>query len=399
MPDAVLVVNSGSSSIKLALFDIASDGEPRLLCRGSLDEHEVEPRLTIKETDGAILYDRHRKVADRHGEELLLDALNWVDGYLASDDLIAVGHRVVHGGLAFATPVRLTGSIVNELEKLTLMAPLHQPRCLSPIRAIMTERPELPQVACFDTAFHHSLPASATRFAIPRQIHDTGIRRYGFHGLSFEFIAGRLQELSPSAGEKRCVVAHLGSGASLCAMRDGASIDTTMGFTPLDGLVMATRCGAIDPGVLLYLQQQRGMSATDLEDLLYRDSGLLGVSGLSGDIRALLASESPYASEAIDLFVDSIARQSAMMVNSLHGLDCLIFTGGIGEHAQEIRRRVCEQLSWLGLALDADANKAGSACISTRDSSIEIRIIPTNEELVIARHCVRNLAECGSDSA
>jgi acetate kinase len=399
MPDAVLVVNSGSSSIKLALFDIASDGGPRLLCRGSLDEHEVEPRLTIKETDGAILYDRHRKVADGHGEELLLDALNWVDGYLASDDLIAVGHRVVHGGLAFATPVRLTGSIVNELEKLTPMAPLHQPRCLSPIRAIMTERPELPQVACFDTAFHHSLPASATRFAIPRQLHDVGIRRYGFHGLSFEFIAERFLELSPSPDEKRCVVAHLGSGASLCAMRDGSSIDTTMGFTPLDGLVMATRCGAIDPGVLLYLQQQRGMSATDLENLLYRESGLLGVSGLSGDMRALLASESPYASEAIDLFVDSIARQSAMMVNSLHGLDCLIFTGGIGEHAQEIRRRVCEQLSWLGLALDSDANDAGSACISTRHSSVEIRIIPTNEELVIARYCVRNLADGLSDSA
>jgi acetate kinase len=399
MPDAVLVVNSGSSSIKLALFDIASDGGPRLLCRGSLDEHEVEPRLTIKETDGAILYDRHRKVADGHGEELLLDALNWVDGYLASDDLIAVGHRVVHGGLAFATPVRLTGSIVNELEKLTPMAPLHQPRCLSPIRAIMTERPELPQVACFDTAFHHSLPASATRFAIPRQLHDVGIRRYGFHGLSFEFIAERFLELSPSPDEKRCVVAHLGSGASLCAMRDGSSIDTTMGFTPLDGLVMATRCGAIDPGVLLYLQQQRGMSATDLENLLYRESGLLGVSGLSGDMRALLASESPYASEAIDLFVDSIARQSAMMVNSLHGLDCLIFTGGIGEHAQEIRRRVCEQLSWLGLALDSDENDAGSACISTRHSSVEIRIIPTNEELVIARYCVRNLADGLSDSA
>ncbi|WNV11906.1 acetate/propionate family kinase [Tardiphaga sp. 709] len=399
MPDAVLVVNSGSSSIKLALFEIASDREPRLLCRGSLDEHDAEPRLTIKVTDGAVLYDQHRKVADGHGEELLLDALNWVDGYLASDDLIAVGHRVVHGGLAFAAPVRLTGSIVNKLAKLTPMAPVHQPRCLSPIRAIMTERPELPQIACFDTAFHHSLPASATRFAIPRQLHDTGIRRYGFHGLSFEFIAGRLQELSPSAAEKRCVIAHLGSGASLCAMRGGASIDTTMGFTPLDGLVMATRCGAIDPGVLLYLQQELGMSATDLENLLYRESGLLGVSGLSGDMRALLASKDPHASEAIDLFVTSIARESAMMVNSLHGLDCLIFTGGVGEHAQEIRRRVCERMSWLGLTLDTDANDAGSACISTWDSSVEIRIIPTNEELVIARYCVRNLADSISDPA
>lgn len=399
MPDAVLVVNSGSSSIKLALFDIGSDCEPRLLCRGSLDEHDAEPHLTIKETDGAILYDRHRKGADGHGEELLLDALNWIDGYLASDDLLAVGHRVVHGGLAYVAPVRLTESIVNALAKLTPMAPLHQPRCLAPIRAIMSERPELPQIACFDTAFHHALPASATRFAIPRQLHDAGIRRYGFHGLSFEFIAGRLRLLSPSFANKRCVVAHLGSGASLCAMRDGASIDTTMGFTPLDGLVMATRCGAIDPGVLLYLQNERGLSATDLENMLYRESGLFGLSGLSGDMRALLASSDPHAAEAVELFVASVAGQTAMMVNRLGGLDCLIFTGGIGEHAKEIRRRVCDQLSWLGIAIDLDANDAEAACISTSDSRIEAMIIATNEEWVIAGHCVANLAHDGSDSS
>ncbi|MET0906372.1 MAG: acetate/propionate family kinase [Tardiphaga sp.] len=391
MPDAVLVVNSGSSSIKLGLFDVEADGEPRLLCRGNLNEHDTQPRLTIADTDGTILYDQQRDIADGHGEDLLRDALTWIDGYLASDDLIAVGHRVVHGGPAYAAPIRVTEAIVDALAELTPMAPLHQPRCLAPIRVIMAERPELPQIACFDTAFHHALPDAATRFAIPRKLHDAGIRRYGFHGLSFEFIAGQLQQLSPSRANKRCVVAHLGSGASLCAMRDGASIDTTMGFTPLDGLVMATRCGAIDPGVLLYLQQQRGLSVTDLENMLYRESGLLGVSGLSGDMRVLMDSDNPHAAEAVELFVSSVARETAMMVNSLGGLDCLIFTGGIGEHAKNIRRRVCERLNWLGLAIDNDANDAGSACISTSDSRVEIRIIPTSEEWVIARHCVRSL--------
>lgn len=392
MSDAILVVNSGSSSIKLALFDIIPDNEPKLLCRGILDEHDAEPHLTIKDTKGNTLYDQHRQVAGGHGGALLLDALDWVDGYLTDGHLAAVGHRIVHGGMEFAAPIRLTGSVIDALQELTPMAPLHQPRCLSPIRAIMTERPELPQVGCFDTAFHHSLPPSTTRFAIPRSLHDSGIRRYGFHGLSFEFIAERLRDLSPSFAGKRCVVAHLGSGASLCAMRDGASADTTMGLTPLDGLMMATRCGAIDPGVLLYLQQARGLSAADVENLLYRESGLLGVSGLSGDMRTLLASKDPRAAEAIDLFGASIAREAAIMANSLGGMDCLVFTGGIGEHAKEIRENVCQRLSWLGLHMDRVANDAGSECISTPDSKIEARTIPTNEEVVIARHCMKTLA-------
>jgi len=392
MSDAILVVNSGSSSIKLALFDIIPDNEAKLLCRGILDEHDAEPHLTIRDTKGNTLYDQHRQVAGGHGDALLLDALDWVDGYLTDGHLAAVGHRIVHGGMEFAAPIRLTGSVIDALQELTPMAPLHQPRCLSPIRAIMTERPELPQVGCFDTAFHHSLPSSTTRFAIPRSLHDSGIRRYGFHGLSFEFIAGQLKDMSPSLAGKRSVVAHLGSGASLCAMRDGVSVDTTMGLTPLDGLMMATRCGAIDPGVLLYLQQARGLSAADVENLLYRESGLLGVSGLSGDMRTLLASKGPSAAEAIDLFGASIAREAAIMVNSLGGLDCLVFTGGIGEHAKEIRENVCQRLSWLGLHMDRGANYAGSECISMSDSKIEVRTIPTNEEVVIARHCMKTLA-------
>lgn len=392
MSDAILVVNSGSSSIKLALFDVVPDNEPKLLCRGILDEHDAEPRLTIKDTKGNTLYGQHRQMAGSHGEALLLDALNWVDDYLGGDDLVAVGHRIVHGGMEFAAPIRLTGSVIDSLQELTPMAPLHQPRCLSPIRAVMTERPELLQVGCFDTAFHHGLPSSTTRLAIPRSLHDSGIRRYGFHGLSFEFIAGRLKDVSPSLVGKRSVVAHLGSGASLCAIRDGASVDTTMGLTPLDGLMMATRCGAIDPGVLLYLQQARGLSAAAVENLLYRESGLLGVSGLSGDMRTLLASKDSHAAEAIDLFGASTAREVAIMANSLGGLDCLVFTGGIGEHAREVRENVCQRLSWLGLHMDKAANDAGFECISMPDSKIEVRIIPTNEEVVIARHCAKLLA-------
>lgn len=389
MSDAILVLNAGSSSIKVALFDLGSGGEPALLCKGLLDEHG-EPRLVIKDGAGAVLFDRHR--TSTSGEDGLFgDVLSWVDGYLASDELVAVGHRIVHGGPQFVHPVPLTGEVMEALHALTPLAPLHQERCLTPARTIGTLRPELPQIACFDTAFHHDLPPLARHFAIPRRFEAQGIRRYGFHGLSYEFIARSLAQLSPELAGRRTVVAHLGSGASLCAMRDGVSIDTTMGLTPLDGLMMATRCGAIDPGVLLYLQKE-GMSADEITHLLYEQSGLLGVSGLSSDMRALLASDDLRAADAVDLFAFSVAREVAAMANSLGGLECLVFTGGIGEHSSEIRERVCIRLGWLGIDLESAANKSGRALISTGDSKIDVRVIQTDEEGMIARHCAQLVA-------
>lgn len=386
MSDAILVLNAGSSSIKVALFEVSAQGDPTLLCKGSLDEHGVEPRLLIKDDKGEVQLDCSRKTNEDDG--LVGDILNWVDGYLASDDLLAVGHRIVHGGPKFVGPARLTNDVIDALQKLAPLAPLHQTSCLEPARTVSAFRPDLLQVGCFDTAFHHDLPKIIRSFAIPRHFEASGIRRYGFHGLSYEFIATSLLQISPSFAGKRTVVAHLGSGASLCAMRDGVSVDTTMGFTPLDGLMMGTRCGAIDPGVLLYLQQQ-GKSADELIHLLYEKSGLLGVSGLSADMRTLLASVDPNAAEAIDLFTFRIAREIAAMANSLGGLECLVFTGGIGEHSSEIREKVCARLKWLGVELESNANQGNCSNISTTDSRIDVRVIRTNEEAVIARHCVQ----------
>ena len=396
MPDAILVLNAGSSSIKFGLFEMPTDSEPVLLCKGLLDEHDAEPRLTIKGAAGNPLHDTHRGAADQDDQTLLVDILNWVDAYLASDDLVAVGHRVVHGGEDFVAPAEIDDHVLQALRDLTPLAPLHQPRCLSPIRAIRSARPKLLQIACFDTAFHHGLPPTVSRFAIPRSFDESGIRRYGFHGLSFEFIARRLRDISPALAGKRTVVAHLGNGASLCAMRDGASIDTTMGLTPLDGLMMGTRCGAIDPGVLLYLQQTRGMSVGEVEHLLYQESGLLGVSGLSGDMRVLLASTDPRAAEAVDLFTFRVAREIAAMANSLAGFECLVFTGGIGEHAREVRQNVCQRLQWLGVAIDQAANDRSDLCINTAHSRVDVRVISTNEEAMIARNCQTVLNEQSS---
>ena len=393
MTDAILILNAGSSSIKFGLFEMPTDSEPVLLCKGLLDEHDAEPRLTVKDAAGNLLHDTHRGAADKDDETLLVDILNWVDAYLASDDLVAFGHRVVHGGEDFVAPAQIDDHVLQALHDLTPLAPLLQPRCLSPIRAIRSLRPELPQIACFDTAFHHGLPATVSRFAIPRRFDESGIRRYGFHGLSFEFIARRLRDISPALARKRTVVAHLGNGASLCAMHDGASIDTTMGLTPLDGLMMGTRCGAIDPGVLLYLQQTRGMSVGEVEHLLYQESGLLGVSGLSGDMRVLLASADPRAAEAVDLFTFRVAREIAAMANSLAGFECLVFTGGIGEHAREVRQNVCQRLQWLGVAIDQAANDRSDPCINTARSRVDVRVIPTNEEAIIACNCQTVLNE------
>ncbi len=391
MSDAILVLNSGSSSIKFGLFDISS-AEPDLLCKGLLDEHDVQPRLTAMDASGNKLFEKRPDAADNDGKALLIDILDWIDRYLAGSSLLAVGHRVVHGGRDFAGPVEVTDATIGALAALTPLAPLHQPRCLSPIRTIKSLRPGLKQIACFDTAFHHGLAPPVSRFAIPRRFEEMGIRRYGFHGLSFEFIARRLAEISPALAAKRTVAAHLGNGASLCAMRDGRSVDTTMGLTPLDGLMMGTRCGAIDPGVLLYLQQEQRMSFDDIQHMLYQESGLLGVSGLSADMRALLASDAPGAAEAIDLFTFRVAREVAAMANTLGGLECLVFTGGIGEHSKEIRQKICNRLRWLGVTMDPSANDQAKQCIGAKNSDVDILIIPTSEETTIARHCSAKLS-------
>jgi acetate kinase len=390
LADAVLVLNSGSSSIKFAVFDLSAN-EPALICEGLLDEHEAAPRLIVNDPSGKKLHETHRSATDKDGDGLFVDILTWLDHFLARGALAAVGHRVVHGGRDFVDPVEITEARIEALDALTPLAPLHQPRCLSPMRAIRTLRPELCQIACFDTAFHHGLAPTVRRFAIPRRFEDAGIRRYGFHGLSYEYIAGRLAAMSPEMAAKRTVVAHLGNGASLCAMREGRSVDTTMGLTPLDGLVMGTRCGQIDPGVLLYLLQETRMPVADLEHLLYQESGLLGVSGLSADMRTLEASKDAAAAEAIDLFSFRVAQQVAAMTATLSGLDCLVFTGGIGEHSGPVREQICERLHWLGVRLDAPANDQASARINSEGSAVDVLVIPTSEETVIARYCAAML--------
>ena len=386
MSKKILVLNAGSSSLKFGLFDTIDTGAKHLFA-GEVADIGDKPHLTVKEMDGKIILDRSWPLP-RTQDDILHDILGWADERAGKDELAAVGHRIVHGGSQFIAAARLDQETIDQLSRLTPMAPLHQEACLAPARALRSLRPNLMQIGCFDTAFHSALEPPVSRFAILRSYEESGIRRYGFHGLSYEFIAGRLKEVSPALAGKRTVVAHLGSGASLCAMRNGRSLDTTMGFTPLDGLMMGTRCGTIDPGILLYLQSERGMSAEDLEQLLYHKSGLLGVSGISSDMRTLLSSSDPRAAEAIELFTFEVAKAICAMALTLEGLDCLVFTGGIGEHAAKVRATVCNRLRWLGLELDPQANNADAELISLGSSSVEIRVIRTSEETTIARQVV-----------
>jgi acetate kinase len=386
MPDAVLVLNAGSSSIKFGLFDIRQS-EPELRCKGLLDEQEQAPRIVVTDASGKELFEKRRPAGEGESNGLFSDIFGWIEDYLGGGELAAVGHRIVHGGRDFSRPVVMDERTLAALEALSPLAPLHQPRCLAPVQVVKSLRPRLAQIACFDTAFHHGLTPPANRFAIPRQFEERGIRRYGFHGLSFEYVASRLAALGPEWKQKRTVVAHLGNGASLCALHGGRSLDTTMGLTPLDGLVMGTRCGTIDPGVLLYLLQEEKMSPDEVQHLLYEKSGLLGVSGVSADMRALLASREAGAREAVDLFTFRVAAEVAVMANTLGGLDGLVFTGGIGEHAAEIRQQICDRLGWLGIYLDAAANAQGQQRIAAAHSRIDVLVIATSEETTMARHC------------
>lgn len=389
---AVISLNSGSSSIKFALFDVARGEEPRLVAGGKIEGIGTAPRLRAHRADGMPLAEREWPAHCLHGE-LLADLFQWGARRLEGRSVIGIGHRVVHGGTDFTAPRRVDDALLEALDELSPLAPLHQPHNLAAIRAIAGLCPGLPQVACFDTAFHHDLPGVAARFAIPRELHDRGIRRYGFHGISYEYIARRLREIDPAMARGRVIAAHLGNGASLCAMDGGRSMDTSMGFTALDGLVMGTRCGAIDPGVILHLQMRLGMDAEEVEELLYRRSGLLGVSGVSSDMRALSASDAPAAEEAMELFVWRAAREAAGMIASLGGLDGLVFTAGIGENHADIRARICRRLAWTGLRIDERANARNAPVISAADSAIAIRIVPTDEERMIALHTLALLGE------
>jgi acetate kinase len=384
--NTILVVNAGSSSVKFQLFATDRHGALTLLVRGNFDGVGTKPRLRGRGADGNSLVDRAfeaREIAD------IPSAMRAAGDWLRDTQKLepsAVGHRVAHGGPDYDRPVLIDDRVLADLERYVPLAPLHQPNNLSPIRAIRARFPQLPQVACFDTAFHRGHGPVVDHFAIPEKFYAEGVRRYGFHGLSYEFIAERLQAIAPEIAHKRVIVAHLGSGASMCALHEGRSIETTMGFTPLDGLPMGTRPGQIDPGVLLHLIQQKGMAPAEVQDMLYRDSGLKGLSGVSNDMRELLASSSPGAALAIDYFVYRVGLQTGLLAAALGGVDAFVFTAGVGENSAPIRARIAEKLRWLGADLDAAANEAANTKISTPQSRVGVYVVPTDEELMIARH-------------
>jgi acetate kinase len=393
MSDAILVLNAGSSSIKFCLF--LEQGEALIpFFGGQLEGLYTEPHFIAKDASGAVLGDRKWPPGDALGHD---GATAYLAGFLperlGEHRLAAVGHRVGHGGVDYAAPIRLTAEVIGRLEQLIPLAPLHQPHNLAPIRTLLAKRPELPQVACFDTGFHRNQPEVAQAFALPPEITRRGVRRYGFHGLSYEYIASVLPQYDATAAAGRTVVLHLGNGASMCALSRGKSVATTMGFTAIDGLPMGTRSGSLDPGVVLYLVDELKMDARAIEKLLYKQSGLLGVSGVSSDMRDLLASHEPRAKFAVELFAYRIGREIGSLAAALGGLDAVVFTAGIGEHAAPIRARVCEHAAWLGVKLDPVANSGSGPRISTTDSRVSVWIIPTNEELMIATHTRRLLRQ------
>ncbi len=384
MPGIILVLNAGSSSIKFALYDAAAG--QTLLHHGQVEKIGIAPHLHIRAANGELVHEMAWPADVLDHAAATRAILAAADRLSAGRPIIAVGHRVVHGGVAHAEPMRVTAPILEALGALIPLAPLHQPHNLAPIRFLSADAPDLPQVACFDTAFHRDQPPLAQAFALPRDLTAAGVRRYGFHGLSYEYIARRLREITPDVAHGRVIVAHLGNGASLCAMHQGRSIASTMGFTAVDGLMMGTRTGALDPGVVLYLMEQHGMDAARIEDLLYRRSGLLGVSGISSDMRTLRASIDPHAREAIDLFVYRIIREIGSLAAALGGLDALVFTAGIGENDAPTRREVTAGCAWLGATLDDARNGAGEALISPDGAPVSVWCIPTDEERMIALH-------------
>jgi acetate kinase len=384
--DTILVVNAGSSSIKFQVFALDGDGRLRREVKGQMDGIGSRPRLRATGPNGDTLADRAypiESIPDVPAAMLVASA--WVRDELQLSPL-AVGHRVVHGGPAYDGPVVIDHGVVARLERFVALAPLHQPHNLAPIRSLLANFPSLPQVACFDTAFHRNHEKLADHYAIPSRFYDEGVRRYGFHGLSYEYIAKTLPHVAPEIATARVIVAHLGSGASMCAIHGGRSVESTMGFTALDGLPMGTRTGQIDPGVVLYLIMAKGMSPAEVQEFLYRDCGLKGLSGESNDMRELQSSSNPGAAFAVDYFVYRVALSAGMLAAALQGVDAFVFTAGIGENSAGIRARIAERLGWLGVSLDPDENARHSLLISRADSRIPVYIVPTDEELMIAQH-------------
>ena len=381
---AILVLNAGSSSLKFQIFGLEA-GAPEMQVKGQIDGIGTRPEFKARDRAGTGLADRVLAPDEARDLPFATRFLRgWLSG-LTGFTLRAIGHRVVHGGTDYAAPVRIDADVLARLTALESLAPLHQPNNLAPIRLMMQASPDLPQVACFDTAFHRGHPAVADTYAIPRALHDAGIRRYGFHGLSYDYIAHRLPQVAPDLAQAKVIVAHLGSGASMCAMAAGRSVESTMGFTALDGLPMGTRPGQLDPGVVLHLMQGMGMSADQISDLLYRQSGLKGLSGISNDMRDLQASPDAQAAFAIDHFIHRAAMAVGALAAAMDGVDALVFTAGIGENSPAIRAALCARLAWLGAALDVDANEAGATVISAPSARLKVLVIPTDEELMIAR--------------
>ena len=387
MTPVLIVLNAGSSSLKFQVFDMPDGAEPQLVWRGLYEGLGGDARFTVKDASGSILDESSWGQGEEIGhEDSLMHLIAWLREHQEGRKLVAIGHRVVHGGATYSGPVLVDETVLQALEALVPLAPLHQPHNLEPIRIVRRRLPGMPQVACFDTAFHQTQSDIATLFALPREMRERGVRRYGFHGLSYDYIASILKDYDPRLAEGRVIVAHLGNGASLCALRNGRSIATTMGFSALDGLPMGTRCGAVDAGVIFFMLREMKLSPEAAERMLYTKSGLLGVSGLSNDMRVLRtnAATNPDAKRAIELFIYRITREIGSLVAALGGIDGLVFTAGIGENDAATRAEVVDGLAWAGLTLDESANGTVGPRISSGSGS-SVWVIPTNEELVIAR--------------
>ncbi|MBI5260682.1 MAG: acetate/propionate family kinase [Bradyrhizobium sp.] len=391
--DTILVTNAGSSSVKFQVFALEPNGALKREVRGQVDGIGSRPRLRATGANRAVLVDRtYENDKLRDVAAALATAGAWLREELRIDP-IAIGHRVVHGGPDYSRPVRVTASVLHRLERYIPLAPLHQPYNLAPMRSILASMPSLPQVACFDTAFHRGHSALADHYALPVSLYEEGVRRYGFHGLSYEYIASALPQVAPEIAAKRVIVAHLGSGASMCALEHGRSVESTLGFTALDGLPMGTRPGQLDPGVVLYLISEKGMSPAQLQDFLYRECGLKGLSGISNDMRELQENSDPRAAFAVDYFVYRVGLNAGMLAAALQGVDAFVFTAGIGENSPKIRAAIASRLSWLGVSLDAAANADNRTKISRSDSRVPVYVVPTDEELMIARHTLSLLQE------
>jgi acetate kinase len=384
--DLLLVVNAGSSSVKFRVFSRPRKGALDLEARGQIEGIGTKPQLTVKDARGTTLVDQALDPSLKHGGPTLEALAGWLRSRFGGGRVLGVGHRVVHGGPSYAAPVKVTRETLAGLQALAPLAPLHVPYNLGAIEAVFERLPDVPQVACFDTSYHRGRAAVTEIVPLPKPLRDAGLQRYGFHGLSYEYIASALPEVAPEIAGKRVIVAHLGSGASLCATNGGKSVDSTMAFTALDGLCMGTRPGSLDPGAVLHLIQGMGMSAKEVEAVLYKKSGLLGISGLSNDMRDLLASDAPEARLAVDYFVYAAAKHIGGLAAALQGLDGIVFTAGIGENSAEVRRRILGASAWLGVEVDAAANDQGGPRISTTQSRVSAWVVPTNEELMIARH-------------